>query len=271
MQLPRCNALLASLPAQDYQHIEPHLELVSLSMGQTLFRPGECITHAHFLTSAVVTNSLDLADGNSVDTAMVGSDGAVGLGAFSHPLAAHQARVRCAGFAYRLRTELLRAELQRGGSLMKAWLLATRAMLMQMGQISVCNRHHSLEQRLARWVLSLQDMTRSDSIAITHQEVADMLGVRREAVTLTAGRFSKAGLMRFARGQLHILDREGLEQTSCECYQRLRDQAPFKARLYSPHDSVHLATSRSQRPAFQGVHAHGMRMSKALRVMATSV
>lgn len=271
MQIPRCNDLLASLPELDYERLEPHLELVSLTAGQIVFRPDEWITHVHFPTSAVVALSLDLADGHSVDTAMIGHDGVVGLGVFSHPQAAHKAHVRFGGFAYRLHTDVMRAEFRRGQGLMKAWLLATRALMVQMGQISACNRYHSVEQRLARWVLSYQDKTRTDSINITHQEAAEMLGVRREAITLTAGRFSQAGLMRFERGQLHVLDREGLEQASCECYRSLLEQAPFEIAAHKAGTRSCHVPGHAHRHAHGGLPVQAMRMSKALSVMATSV
>jgi CRP-like cAMP-binding protein len=271
MQVPLCNDLLAALPAQDYLRLEPRLELVSLSAGQVLFRPGESIRHVHFPTSAVVAFSLDLADGNCVDTAMVGHDCAVGLGVFNHPQAIHMAQVRCAGFAYRLRTDAVLAEQQRGEGLTKAWHTTTNHLMRQMGQISACNRHHSLDQRLARWTLKLQDMTRMEVIAVTHQEVAQMLGVRREAITLTAGRFAKAGLLRFERGQLHVLDRAGLQGVSCECHQRLLDMAPFPVSLHRRPGTLCSLASHSARLARPGAPAHAMRMSNALSVMATSV
>lgn len=270
MQLPQCNDLLASLPAQDYRRLEAHLELVALSTGQRLYAPGEHIGHVYFPTSAMVAFSMDLSDGNSVDTAMIGHEGAIGLGVFNQPQAIHHCLVRSGGLAYRLRTPTVLDELQRGQGLMKAWQATTNYLIQQMGQISACNRYHSLDQRLARWTLMLQDKSRSDTITVTHQEVAHMLGVRREAITLTAGRFAQARLMRFERGQLRVLDREGLQSASCECHQRLLVLAPFPVSQHRRAGAICPVASHNARAAWLGTPSHAMRMSNAFNVMATS-
>lgn len=270
MQLPQCNDLLASLPAEDYQRLAPHLELVSLSAGQMVLQHDQRVTQVLFPTTAVVAISLNLADGNSVDTAMIGRDGVVGVVASMRQQALHAAQVRCGGFAYRLRADIMRAEFLRGQGLMRACMETTRFLLVQMGQISACNRYHAIDQRLARWVLTFQHYARSDSIAVTHQEMAQMLGVRREAITLVTGRFAQAGLMRFERGHLHVLDREGLLKTSCECYESLLKQAPFGKASHTPASQPGTVKARAQPQAPGGLAAYAMPISKALSVMATS-
>jgi CRP-like cAMP-binding protein len=216
---PRQNHLLAALPADEYARIRPDLELVSMRLGDTLCEPYIAMQHVYFPVDAIVSLLCLMEDGDSAEIAVVGNEGIVGVSLFmGGETTPSQAVVQSAGQAYRLRGSLLKAEFYRGGPMQRLLLRYTQALLTQMAQTAVCNRHHSLDQQLCRWLLLSHDRLPSNELVMTQELIANMLGVRREGVTEAAGRLQRAGLIHYHRGHITILDRAGLEQRTCECY-----------------------------------------------------
>lgn len=213
------NRLLAALPAADFERLSPHLELVEMPLGQVLREAGDTQTHVYFPATAIVSLFYVLEDGASTEIAVIGNMGIVGLwlllGAETAP---SRAVVRAAGYGYRMKADLLQHEFSRGGAVLQVLLRYAQALLTQTSQIAVCNRYHSVEQQLCRWLLLSLDRLPSDDLAITHELIASMLGVRREGVTEAAGNLQRAGLISYSRGHIEVLDRPGLEKMACECY-----------------------------------------------------
>lgn len=216
---PRQNHLLAALPEEDRVRIIPELELVQMSLGDALYESGIQMRHVYFPTTAIVSLLYVMADGASTEIAVVGNEGIVGISIFmggeSTP---SRAVVQSAGHAYRLKGQLLKDEFYRGGPMLRLLLRYTQALLTQMAQTAVCNRHHSLDQQLCRWLLLSLDRLRDNDLVMTQQLIANMLGVRREGVTESARKLQNAGLIRYSRGHITVLDRAGLERSTCECY-----------------------------------------------------
>ena len=216
----RDRTLLALLPGEDYERLLPHLKPVKLSRGRVVYNPGDQIDDLYFPISSVV--SLFYADENGLtaEIAMVGNLGAVGYPAFlGVESALHQAVVQIAGDAYRIRAKVVQEEFRRGGSLQRLLLCYTQSLIAQISQISICSRLHSFEQKLSRWLLFCHDRVKHDEIPLTQETISQLLGARREAVTVAAGHLQNARLIKYVRGHIHILDRRGLEQIACECYQ----------------------------------------------------
>ena len=218
-QLPTRNHLLAALPAADYQRLEPHLEPVELTLGCCIHESGERMCHVFFPTSGIVSLLYELASGASAESALTGNDGVVGISTFmggnSMP---SRAVVVSAGHAYRLKNGVLMQEFERGGDLQHLLLRYTQALLTQIALNAVCNRHHTVEQQLCRWLLLSLDRQCGNELHITQELIANMLGVRREGITEAAGHLQHAGLIRLHRGTITVLDRPGLERRVCECY-----------------------------------------------------
>jgi CRP-like cAMP-binding protein len=216
---PRQNHLLATLPVEDYARLLPSLERVPLPVGWSVHSTGELEKYLYFPTAGIVSRSCITENGASTEIAITGSEGVIGLALFlggqSTP---SQATVLSAGYAYRLRASLLKSELERNGQLPRLLLRYTLALVAQTGQIAACNRHHSVGQQLCRWILSCIDRLPSNELVMTHELIAQMLGVRRESVSAAAGRLQKAGLIRYFRGQIAVVDRPRLEAQTCECY-----------------------------------------------------
>ena len=216
---PKQNHLLAALPEADYNLLLPRLELVDLPLGKILYESGHVFTNVYFPTTAIVSLLYVLENGASTEIAVVGNEGVVGIALFmggeSTP---SRAVVQSAGEGYRLRGGLLKTEFTMGGDLQHLLLLYTQALITQMAQTAVCNRHHSLEQQLCRWLLLSMDRLPSNELTMTQELIANMLGVRREGVTEAAGRLQEAGLIHYSRGKITVLDRPRLEQRVCECY-----------------------------------------------------
>jgi len=216
---PTKNHLLAALPAADYEQFAPHLEPVDLPLGCSVYESGDRMGHVFFPTEGIVSLLYVLHDGASAEIALTGDEGLVGVSMFmggdSTP---SRAVVQSAGHAYRLRTRFLKREFERGGNLQHLLLRYTQALLTQMSQTAVCNRHHIVEQQLCRWLLLSLDRLASDELQMTQELIANMLGVRREGVTEAAGRLQDAGLIQYQRGRITVLDRPGLERRVCECY-----------------------------------------------------
>jgi CRP-like cAMP-binding protein len=216
---PNQNHLLAALPTAEFERLAGDLELVPLPLGEILFEPGGQMQHAYFPTTAIVSLHYVMENGSSAETAGVGNEGVVGVSLFmGGNTTTSSAVVKTAGHAYRLKSELLKREFSRGGLMQHLLLRYTQALMTQMTQTGVCNRHHSVEQQLCRWLLSTIDRATSHELVMTQELVASMLGVRREGITEAAGNLQRAGLIRYRRGHIAVLDRPGLERNVCECY-----------------------------------------------------
>jgi CRP-like cAMP-binding protein len=213
------NDLLAALPAADYQRLLPDLELVALPLGMVVYESGGKLDYVYFPTDCIVSLLYVLRDGASAEIAVVGHDGLVGIALFmggeSTP---SRAVVQSAGSAYRLASQVLKREFEHSGPLQHLLLRYTQALITQMAQTAVCNRHHSVEQQLCRWLLLSLDRLSSNELSMTQELIANMLGVRREGVTEAAGRLQKDGLIHYSRGHIQVLDRPKLEERVCECY-----------------------------------------------------
>ena len=216
---PLQNHLLAALPEQDFEPLLIHLELVPLQLGQMLYEPGVQMRHAYFPTTSIVSLHYVTESGASAETAGVGNEGVVGISLFmGGETTSSSAAVQTAGHAYRLDRSTLLREFNRAGPLQRLLLRYTQALMTQMAQTAACNRHHSVEQQLCRWLLLTLDRLPVHELVMTQELVASMLGVRRESVTDAAGRLQGAGYIRYRRGHIGVLDRKGLELRSCECY-----------------------------------------------------
>ena len=216
---PRKNHLLAALPPAEWHRWQPLLEPVELPLGQVLYEPGRTLSHVYFPTTAIVSLLYVMEDGASAEIAVVGFEGIVGISLFmgggSTP---SRAVVQSAGLGYRLTADVMKQEFNRAGPVLHLLLRYTQALITQMAQTAVCNRHHSLDQQLCRWLLLSLDRLHGNELSMTQELIANMLGVRREGVTEAALKLQKAGLIRYARGRITVLDRPGLEQRTCECY-----------------------------------------------------
>jgi len=216
---PSQNHLLAALPTAEFDRLASHLELVPLPLGEVLYEPGEELKHAYFPTTAIVSLHYVTESGASAEPAGVGNEGVVGISLFmggdSTP---SSAVVQTAGHGYRLEARRLKEEFKRGGLMQHLLLRYTQALITQVTQTAVCNRHHSVEQQLCRWLLLTLDRVSSKELVMTQELVASMLGVRREGVTEAAGKLKAAGLISYRRGHISVLERGGLETRVCECY-----------------------------------------------------
>ncbi len=213
------NHLLAAFPSAEYERLAPHLELVALPLGEVLCESGGQLRHVYFPTTCIVSLLYVLADGASAEIAVVGNEGILGVSLFmGGNTTPSRAVVRSAGHAYRLKAQLLHDEFDRAGPVMRLLLRYTQALMTQMTQTAVCTRHHSVEQQLCRALLLSLDRLSGNSLTMTQELIANMLGVRREGVTEAAGNLQRAGLIRYSRGHIDVLDRRGLEKAVCECY-----------------------------------------------------
>jgi CRP-like cAMP-binding protein len=216
---PNRNHLLAALPAADFERLAAHLEPMPMPLGQMLYEPGGQLHHAYFPTSAIVSLHYVTESGASASVAGVGNEGMVGVALFmGGNTTPSSAVVQTAGHAYRLERGRLKQEFDRSGPLQRLLLRYTQALMTQMSQSAVCNRHHSVEQQLCRWLLLTLDRVASGGIVMTQELVAAMLGVRREGITQAAGNLQDAGVIRNRRGHIAVLERAGLETRVCECY-----------------------------------------------------
>ena len=216
---PKQNHLLAALSAAEFDPLATHLQRVPMQLGEILYDPDEQLQYACFPTTAIVSLHYVIESGASAEIAGVGNEGVVGISLFmGGDTTPSSAVVQTAGHAYRLPRHLLKSEFERGGPLQRLLLRYTQALITQMAQTAVCNRHHSIEQQLCRWLLATLDRVPSGQLVMTQELVASMLGVRREGITEAAGRLQQAGVIRYRRGHISVLDRTGLEGRSCECY-----------------------------------------------------
>jgi CRP-like cAMP-binding protein len=213
------NRLLAALPEREWSLWLPHLEPVELPLGTVIYESGGKLTHVYFPTTAIISLLYVMENGGSAEIAVVGYEGIVGISLFmGGETTPSRAVVQSAGTGFRLKAIMVMEEFNRAGPVLHLLLRYTQALITQMAQTAVCNRHHTLDQQLCRWLLLSLDRLRTNELAMTQELIANMLGVRREGVTEAAGRLDKAGLIRYQRGRITVLDRTGLEERTCECY-----------------------------------------------------
>ena len=218
-QSPRQNQLLAALPAADYERLLPDLELVPLELGRAVYESGGEEKYAYFPTDSIVSLLYVMKDGSSAEIAVVGNDGVVGIALFmGGGTTPSRAVVQSKGQGYRLRASFLKTEFERGGVAQHVLLRYTQALITQMTQTAVCNRHHTVDQQLCRWLLLSLDRLPSNVLVMTQELIGNMLGVRREGVTEAAGKLQQSGIIKYTRGRIVVLDRPKLEARVCECY-----------------------------------------------------
>jgi CRP-like cAMP-binding protein len=216
---PRHNQLLAALPRKQWQRWLPHLEHVTMSLAQVLYEPGETLSHVYFPTTAIVSLLYVMRNGESAEIAVVGNDGVVGVSLFmGGDSTSSRALVQSAGGAYRLTAQLMKEEFDRGGTVLHLFLRYTQALITQMVQTAACNKHHSLDQQLCRWLLLSLDRLQGTEMVMTQALIAHMLGVPLIGATEGALKLQSAGLIDYSQGRIRVLDRAGLEKRTCECY-----------------------------------------------------
>jgi CRP-like cAMP-binding protein len=232
-QGPRQNFLLDALPAAERERLFPHPKLVEMPLGGVLYESGTKLQHIYFPIDSIVSLLYVMKNGASAEIAVVGNEGAIGVSLFmggeSTP---SRAIVQSAGFAYRLPGQRLKDEFERHGELLHVLLRYTQSLITQMSQTAVCNRHHTVDQQLCRWLLLSLDRLQSNQLNMTQELIANMLGVRREGVTYSAGKLQDLGVIKYARGHITVIDRPKLEELSCECYAVVKTETD---RLRSPH------------------------------------
>jgi CRP-like cAMP-binding protein len=217
--VPRQNRLLAALPSTDYERLESHLRLVPMPLGEVLYESGNRLRNVYFPTNSIVSLLYALVNGASAEIAVVGNEGIIGVSLFmGGETTPSRAAVQSAGYAFKLAGKVLKEEFNRAGAMQHLLLRYTQALITQMAQTAVCNRHHSLDQQLCRWLLLSLDRLTSSELVMTQDLIANMLGVRREGVTEAAGKLQRAGFIRYSRGHITVTNRAGLEARTCECY-----------------------------------------------------
>ena len=222
---PNQNHLLAALPLEEFEPLAAQLELVPMPLGEMLYEPGQQLQYAYFPTTAIVSLHYVTESGASAEIAGVGNEGVVGISLFmGGGTTPSSAVVQTAGHGYRLERRLLKQAFDRAGLMQRLLLRYTQALITQMSQTAACNRHHSVEQQLSRWLLLTLDRAPSRELVMTQELVASLLGVRRESITEAAGRLQQVGFIRYRRGHIAVLDRTGLETRACECYAVVRKE-----------------------------------------------
>lgn len=216
---PNRNHLLAALPATEFERLKPHLELVHLPLGDVLCESGGRLSHVYFPTSTIISLHYILENGASSEIAGVGNEGMLGISLFmGGETTPSWATVQTDGYGYRLKAAIMMQEFNSGGPVQRLLLRYAQALITQISQTAVCNRHHTIEQQLCRWLLLTLDRLNSEELIMTQELIASMLGVRREGITEAAGKLQQAGIIRYRRGHITVLDRAGLSAHVCECY-----------------------------------------------------
>lgn len=229
------NQLLAALPEEEYQRLLPHLENVDLTSGEVLAEPGETMTEVYFPTLAMISLVSIMENGSTTEISLVGKEGMVGLPVFlGGNSTTSRAIVQIEGTALKLNGSILKKEFDKGGELQRLLLLYTQALFTQASQNAACNRQHNIEERLARWLLTARDSVMKDELYLTQEFISQMLGTRRSGVTVAAGALQRAGMIRYTRGKITILNREALNHTACECYHLIKNEY---IRLLKPKQS----------------------------------
>lgn len=224
-QGPNQNHLLAALPTTEFERLAPNLERVAMPLGEVLYESSGQLQHAYFPTTAIISMHYLMENGASSEIAGVGNEGVLGISLFmGGNTTPNRAIVQTAGYGYQLKARFLLEEFKRGGVLQHLLLRYTQALMTQVSQTAVCNRHHSLEQQLCRWLLLTLDRLPSNELTMTQELIASMLGVRREGITEAAGHLQQAGFIRYRRGHITVLNRAGLESLACECYNVVKNE-----------------------------------------------
>jgi CRP-like cAMP-binding protein len=219
------NRLLAALPREEYERLRPNLQQVTFSLGEVVYEFGGHLDYVFFPTNSIVSLLYTMENGASAEMGLTGNDGVVGIALFmGGGTMPNRAVVQSAGTAIRLKAKVLQDEFALGGKFQYLLLRYTQALITQISQTAVCNRLHSVEQQLCRWLLLSHDRLKTDELVMTQELIADMLGVRREGVTVAAGHLQDIGAIRYVRGRINILDRQKLEETVCECYKVVQDE-----------------------------------------------
>jgi CRP-like cAMP-binding protein len=219
------NRLLAVLPADSYERLAPHIEPVTFSLGEVVYESGGHMGYVYFPTTSHISLLYTMIDGSTAEMGLVGNEGIVGISLFmGGETTPNRAMVQGGGGAFRMKAKVMLDEFKRGGEFQHVLLRYTQALITQISQTAVCNRLHSVEQRLCRWLLMTHDRAESDQLQMTHEFISNMLGVRREGVTMAAQRLQEAGMISYVRGQINILDREQLLVRVCECYGVVKDE-----------------------------------------------
>ena len=219
------NRLLDALPPDAYDRLRPHLEPISLALGEVVYESGGQMQHVYFPTTSHISLLYTMIDGSTAEMGLVGQEGIVGIALFmGGETTPNRAMVQGGGAAFRMKSAAMLDEFKRGGEFQHLLLRYTQALITQISQTAVCNRLHSVEQRLCRWLLMTHDLTQSDELEMTHEFISNMLGVRREGVTVAAQRLQEKGMISYVRGHIQILDRPRLLDCVCECYQVVRDE-----------------------------------------------
>ncbi|MBI3902048.1 MAG: Crp/Fnr family transcriptional regulator [Nitrosomonadales bacterium] len=222
---PDQNRILAALSPEAYAHLYPYLEFVPMPLGEVYYESGGRLQHVYFPTTSIVSLHYVMENGASAEIAGVGNEGILGVSLFmGGNTTPSRASVRAAGYGYKLKAQILMEEFSRAGSLQQLLLRYTQALITQITQTAVCNRHHTVEQQLCRWLLLTLDRVSSNELILTQELVASMLGVRREGITEAAGKLQHAGYIHYRRGRITVLDRTGLEDRACECYSVVRQE-----------------------------------------------
>ena len=222
----RFNHLLNSLPTTEFERIVPFLEPVEMALGQVIYESGGQLRYAYFPTTCIVSLLYVLENGASAEIAVVGNDGIIGIALFmGGETMPNRAVVQSAGSAYRVKVNEVMKEFNRHGVMLHVLLYYTQALITQMAQTAVCNRHHSVDQQLCRWLLLSMDRLTTNKLNMTQELIANMLGVRREGVTEAAGKLQRAGLIEYSRGRILVIDRKGIEERVCECYQVVKTES----------------------------------------------
>jgi len=222
---PLQNHLLAALPPDEYNRIKPHLETISMPLGKVLYESGDRMTHVYFPTTAIISLLYIMENGGTAEIGIAGNNGLVGIALFmGGETTTNRAIVQSGGRSVRMRAEAVRTEFAVGGMFQKLLLLYAQALMTQISQTAVCNRLHNIEQQLCRWLLINHDQLQTNELVMTHDLVANMLGVRRESVSLAAAELQNKDVIRYVRGTITILDRAKLENVACECYQVVMDE-----------------------------------------------
>lgn len=253
------NQLIAALPEEAYERLYPHLKLVSLNLGQTIYDAGQQLEYAYFPTTAIISLLSTLEDGKSAEIGIVGNDGMLGTALFmgSNTALGH-AVVQSTGYALQMRPQILRSEFASGGAFQLLLLRYTHMLITQMSQNAVCNRLHTLEQQLCRRLLLSHDRLSTNELVMTQELIANTLGVRREGVTVAAGHLHRAGLIRYVRGHITILDRRGLEARACECYHVVKNECERLLKGWSFGD-----TQAHKQPRYNLAHSPSRLLRKA--------
>jgi len=251
------NTLLASLPDETWDRVQHHLNPVYLPLGKVLYDPGVQLDEIYFLTTAIISLQYELADGTCAEMAVVGNEGILGIAVFmGGDTTSWRAVVDTPGNAYRLKPLILKDEFSRGGAMRGTLLRYTQSLITQMAQTAACNRHHSVDQQMCRWLLGRLDRLDYSELIVTHELIADRLGVRRESVTEAAANLQHAGLIRYRRGHILVLDRTGLEERCCECYAVVKQETDRLLRIPARFTDAVAPKSSKRRRAHPHSESH---------------